>query len=110
MYTPGAEMRRFQPTQSKPVGVLWENGCSFSGRMSRAIADVMDALIPACNKRWKTKTSDIKLTYPGGQNTAFITEHLIPHLMPAHVSSPLVDTYGWLERTENSKNAGKATR
>lgn len=79
--------------QSKPVGVLWENGCSFSGRMSKATADMIDGLIPAYNKRGKAKTTDIKLRCPGGQNTALIMEHLFPPLMPAHVSSTLVDMW-----------------
>jgi len=100
-------MRRFQPTQSKPVGVLWENGCSFSGRMSKATADVMDGLLPACNNRGKTKTANIKLGRLGGLNTAFITEHLFPPLMPAHVSSTLVDTWMIMAREVRKQHYGR---
>lgn len=83
VYTPGAEMRRFQPMQSRPVGVLWENGCSSSGSRSKATGEVMDGLIPACNGTGETKSTNIQCRCPIGQNTAFIPEHLFPPLIPA---------------------------
>lgn len=100
VYTPGKVTRRFQPTQSRPVGVLWENGCSFSGRMSRAMVDVMDGLLPAFNKRGKTKPIYVTRIDLAEQNTALVTEHLFSPLMPGCVSSPLVDR--WVAR-EDSK-------
>lgn len=66
VYAPGAETRRFQPTQSSPVGVLWENGCSFRGRMSKATGEVMDGLIPACNRTGKTQATNIQFRCPVG--------------------------------------------
>lgn len=105
VYTPGKVTRRFQPTQSRPVGVLWENGCSFSGRMSRAMVDVMDGLLPAFNKRGKTKPTYSTHIYLAEQNTALITECLLSPLIPGRISSLLVDT--WVAREDRKQWEGK---
>lgn len=69
------------------------------------MVDVMDGLLPAFNKRGKTKPIYITHIDLAEQNTALVTEHLFSPLMPGCVSSLLVDR--WVAREDSKQWEGK---